>query len=65
MVRSQPASEEQAVEVETQEDTPAEHGPSTSNVLVNIPALGTAGVALPIIEPPPAPRYTLRMRRGR
>jgi Asp-tRNA(Asn)/Glu-tRNA(Gln) amidotransferase C subunit len=59
-VRSQPA-----VEAETEEDSPAEPGPSTPNVLVSIPVSGTTGVALPSTEPTPAPRYTLRTRKGR
>ena len=65
MVESQPAPEEQAVEVEIEEDAPAEPGLSTSTALVNIPASGTAAVLLPSVEPTPAPRYTLRMRKGR
>jgi hypothetical protein len=64
MVSSQPAPEEQAVEAETEEDAPAsaEPGLSISNVLVNISASDAAAVVLPST---PAPRYTLRMRRGR
>jgi len=67
MVRLQPqaAPEEQAVEVETEEDAPAEPGPSTSTALVNIPASGTDVVLLPSAEPTPAPCYTLQMRKGR
>ena len=64
MVRLQPA-EEQAVEVETEEDAPAEPRSSTSTALVNTLASGTAAVLLPSAESTPAPCYTLQMRKGR